>query len=585
MYDKYTKSAISNENLYYANLKKDQRMKDYTEQMQREKIAMENLKNQMEKEKQYQIDRKNRIKMAQYEDYNNYIKQKYSTPPQYREKLNIKLGGEQRNIKKETYNEQMENLCINPTKEKYEYSNVINYSDMGRKYQKGNSHGYNIITGEVYSSNDNYKQNLPKYNNNINEDNNQKEINENYYNNISNQNQNIPKENTDNINDNKNKTISISREEYEEFLKYKEMKKQKQLELEMEKEKMEKEKCDNENYYKYEQYQKNNIPPQGIYENINDNRNMKNNFHYEEKNENEIPKRFDEIKEKENFIQQQKNYYDNYEKRIINQDNAYLQNNRNYEQIPPQYYNEEKNIEKEPYPYPPYLYPNQNINNYGYDQRNIREDENKYYQNNINERQEYENQNIENNNNEDYDEQIQFKENISFPENQQINKNNIQQREQSYPQNLNQDQIKEIERQKYLQFLQEQNEQKNYNNPPPQMEPKKEFLSYKEQIKRIQNEKNDDNINNKIQTKYNDQPLTEKEKKEIIKRDYAKFLDWQINEKNKKPKTPYYQKNFNPVLDDNNNYNKEPEMQERNYPVDPYMNNNNYNYMNNKNNF
>ena len=106
MYDKYTKSAISNENLYYANLKKDQRMKDYTEQMQREKIAMENLKNQMEKEKQYQIDRKNRIKMAQYEDYNNYIKQKYSTPPQYREKLNIKLGGEQRNIKKE-------NLCTN----------------------------------------------------------------------------------------------------------------------------------------------------------------------------------------------------------------------------------------------------------------------------------------------------------------------------------------------------------------------------------------------------------------------------------------------------------------------------------------
>ena len=71
---------------------------------------------------------------------------------------------------------------------------------------------------------------MPKNNNNINEDNNQKEINENYYNDMSNQNQNIPKENTNNINDindNKNKTISISREEYEEFLKYKEMKKQK----------------------------------------------------------------------------------------------------------------------------------------------------------------------------------------------------------------------------------------------------------------------------------------------------------------------------------------------------------------------
>ena len=47
-------------------------------------------KHQMEKEKQYQIDRRNRIKQAQYEDYNNYLRQKYSTPPENREKLNIK---------------------------------------------------------------------------------------------------------------------------------------------------------------------------------------------------------------------------------------------------------------------------------------------------------------------------------------------------------------------------------------------------------------------------------------------------------------------------------------------------------------
>ena len=198
MYEKYTKSEISNENLYYANLKKDQRMKDYTEQMQREKIAMENLKNQMEKEKQYQIDRKNRIKMAQYEDYNNYIKQKYSTPPQYREKLNIKLGGEQRNIRKTNYNEEMDNLCINPTNQKYEeYPNVINYSEMGRRYQKGYSHGYNIITGEVYSN--------KEYNNNNN--------NEEYNNNINNNHKEIKDE---------RKGINISPEEYQEFLRYKE---------------------------------------------------------------------------------------------------------------------------------------------------------------------------------------------------------------------------------------------------------------------------------------------------------------------------------------------------------------------------
>ena len=137
MYDKFDRNVISNENLYYANLKKEKRIKDQNDEMEREKIAMENLKNQMEQEKQYQMDRRNRIKQAQYEDYNNYLRQKYSTPPENREKLNIKLGGEQRNIKKMNYNEEMDNLCINPTTQKYEeYPNAINYSDMGRKYQK-----------------------------------------------------------------------------------------------------------------------------------------------------------------------------------------------------------------------------------------------------------------------------------------------------------------------------------------------------------------------------------------------------------------------------------------------------------------
>ena len=60
MLDKFDRNAISNENLYYANLKKEKRIKDQTEEMQREKIAMENLKNQMEREKQYQMDRRNR---------------------------------------------------------------------------------------------------------------------------------------------------------------------------------------------------------------------------------------------------------------------------------------------------------------------------------------------------------------------------------------------------------------------------------------------------------------------------------------------------------------------------------------------
>ena len=64
----------------------------------------------MEQDKLYQIERKNKIKQSQYEDYNNYLRQKYSTPPQFREQLNIKLGGEQRNIKKMNYNEEIAKL-------------------------------------------------------------------------------------------------------------------------------------------------------------------------------------------------------------------------------------------------------------------------------------------------------------------------------------------------------------------------------------------------------------------------------------------------------------------------------------------
>ena len=60
----------------------------------------------------------------------------------------------------------------------------------------------------------------------------------------------------------------------------------------------------------------------------------------------------------------------------------------------------------------------------------------------------------------------------------------------------------------------------------------------------------------KIEPKYNDMPLSEKEKKEIIQKDYAKYLDWQIQEKNRNVKTPFYPRNYNPILDDNNYMNK-----------------------------
>lgn len=693
MFDKFDKNTISNENLYYANLKREKRLKEQTEEMEREKIAIENLKNQMDKEKKYQLDRKNRIKQAQYEDYNNYLRQKYSTPPQYREQLNIKLGGEQRNIRKKNYNEEMENLCINPTAQKHELPNVINYSEMGRKYQKGHSHGYNIITGEVYSDNYNNQNNII---NNQNEGNNINEINN--FNN-----QKIERKNENCIN-NINKGISISPEEYEEFLKYKEMKRQKEMEQQQYFSKEKNINYNNPNQNKpsqnyYEQYEPNqnyNKPPNDYYQNYertNERVPIKNNFHYEEQNQT-LPKRFDEIKEKQNFLKQENKYYEDYKKRLLMQNQNQMQENnnyppnmdeRNYNQNPQYYYDEQENIRnRPPEMYQENQYQNRNMKNEEYNKED-------YEKMKMMERERLNNDKY---NNEDYDEQIQFNDNISFPEKQQMN-NNIRNQEQmmeKYQINENQNDIKDINREKYLQFLKEQsqsnndirnyppeknqfqerernyiNNQNQYENeneynrknnqkplreyqeykeemkpPTPQPQPQQlnEYLSYQEQIKRIQKQKEQENIetnkkytplnnqqnqriseynmnkirnlytkNNifkpeqapKIEPKYNDEPLTEKERKELIQKDYANYLEWQISEKNKGGRTPYYQKNYNPVLDDNdNNPQEENNYEQMNYkqnmmnnlPIDPYRNKsddmnrrndygniNNYNYI------
>ena len=115
---------------------------------------MEKLQLELDQEKQLEKERKNQIRKQQYEDYSNYFKQKYSETPQSKENnINIKLGNENRFIRRPSYQQQMENLCLNPTRNKdiYNHTPIENFSEAGRQYQRGYSHGYNILTGEAYS--------------------------------------------------------------------------------------------------------------------------------------------------------------------------------------------------------------------------------------------------------------------------------------------------------------------------------------------------------------------------------------------------------------------------------------------------
>ena len=171
-YSHYNKNDTYLANLNYANSQKERRNKEELKEIEQDRIAMEKLQMELNQEKQLEKERKNLIRQQQYEDYSNYFKQKYSQTPQNKENVNIKVGNGQRFIRKPSYQQQMENLCLNPTRNTnvYAHTPIPNFSEQGRRYQRGYSHGYNILTGEAYSSGlQQEKNNQIINNNNIND--------------------------------------------------------------------------------------------------------------------------------------------------------------------------------------------------------------------------------------------------------------------------------------------------------------------------------------------------------------------------------------------------------------------------------
>jgi hypothetical protein len=182
-FTQYDKTSTYLENLSNAKLQRENRINSEMEEMKKDKIELDKIKNEIEYEEKLEKEKKALMKKKQYEEYMNYIKYKQNQIPEERNDINIKLGGEERNIKRQNYNEQMDNLCLNPTKnsEVYPPKQFINYSQAGRNYQRGYSHGYNILTGEIFEPK-NQNQNL-----NININNKEEQINKDNYKNEENE--------------------------------------------------------------------------------------------------------------------------------------------------------------------------------------------------------------------------------------------------------------------------------------------------------------------------------------------------------------------------------------------------------------
>ena len=150
----YDKNDTYLENMNYAKAQRQKRFNEEREEIERDKLELDKIQNQIDMENQLEKQKKALLKQQQYEEYTNYLKQRQSELPEQRNKLNIKLGGEQRVIQKPNYNQQLDNLCLNPTKQAniQPQGQFINFSNAGRNYQRGYSHGYNILTGEIFSS-------------------------------------------------------------------------------------------------------------------------------------------------------------------------------------------------------------------------------------------------------------------------------------------------------------------------------------------------------------------------------------------------------------------------------------------------
>ena len=178
-FTQYDKTSTYLENMSNAKLQRENRINSEIEEMKKDKIELDKIKSEIEYEEKLEKEKKALMKKKQYEEYMNYIKLKQNQIPEERNGINIKLGGEERSIKKQNYNEQMDNLCLNPTKNSnvYPQKQFINYSQAGRNYQRGYSHGYNILTGEIFSQ-PNQNQNSSIEEKQINKDYNKNEENE-----------------------------------------------------------------------------------------------------------------------------------------------------------------------------------------------------------------------------------------------------------------------------------------------------------------------------------------------------------------------------------------------------------------------
>ena len=211
-FTQYDKTSTYLENMNNAKLQREKRINSEMDQIKKDKIELDKLKSEIEYEEKLEKEKKALMKRKQYEEYMNYMKSKQNLMPEERNELNIKLGGDNRTIIKKDYNEQLDKLCLKPTKNEniVPQKQFINFSQAGRNYQRGYSHGYNILTGEIFEPQNKNIKNIEGREENIE--------------------RNIPKVTKETEIENANNESNNIKLKEEDYLAYMEMLRQKELE-------------------------------------------------------------------------------------------------------------------------------------------------------------------------------------------------------------------------------------------------------------------------------------------------------------------------------------------------------------------
>ena len=159
------------DNIHQAEGDRDRKYHERQQQLNEERASIEVLNRQLAEEERMNKAKKEAIRNAQYQEYANYMKNKYEDPKRGRSRgdIEIKIGGENRMLKRKTYDDVSNGLILNPMTEKaperqsrelvqQTYNNQI-------MRHRGNSHGYNIISGAIYDGKNNNISTVQQRNN------------------------------------------------------------------------------------------------------------------------------------------------------------------------------------------------------------------------------------------------------------------------------------------------------------------------------------------------------------------------------------------------------------------------------------